>query len=104
MSKINDEKLRALCIAGEMTNGQLADHFSVDAAEIYAWRSRHGLTIAKCQAIREGKVRPGKRTQGEIEEEIRKVSKVKNDAVKKVARAMDRLDELQKELKEVSGK
>lgn len=97
---IRNEEMRALCIAGEMSNKELAEHFGVTVEEIYAWRSRHGLTIAKCQAIREGTVKPGKRKPKEIEAEIRKVEKVKKDAVKKVGRAMERLAELRKELGE----
>lgn len=101
---IKDEEMRTLCIAGEMTNGQLAEHFGVDATDIWAWRSSHGLTIAKCRAIREGKVKPGKRAQGEIEAEIKKVEGAKRDAERKFVRASDRLIELRKELKEVAGK
>lgn len=100
---INFEECKALCIEGNMTNGQLADHFGVDATEIYAFRSRHGLTINKCAAIRDGKIKPGNRTSEEIWVEIRKVMKVKSDAQKKVERAEARLGELRKELKEVKG-
>jgi bacterioferritin-associated ferredoxin len=103
MSKINDEKLRELCVEGKLTNGQLAKEFGVTAEEIYAWRSRHGLTISKCQAIREGKVSTGKRSAEEIRTEIKKVEGVKSDAAKRVKRAQDRLTELAKELKESEG-
>lgn len=100
MSKINDEKLRELCIEGKLTNGELAKEFGVTPEEIYAWRSRNGLTIAKCQAIREGTATNGKRSPHEILDEIRKVRKVKADAQKKYCRAEDRLTVLEKELKE----
>ncbi|HML35939.1 MAG TPA: hypothetical protein PKA19_00735 [Bacillota bacterium] len=36
---INFEECKALCIEGNMTNGQLADHFGVGVDQIYAWRS-----------------------------------------------------------------
>jgi hypothetical protein len=97
---INNEELKTLCIAGEMTNGQMADHFEVDVTEIYAWRSRHGLTINKCKEIREGKASTGKRTAVDIEAEIRKVERAQRDAMRKAIKAQNRLDELHKELKE----
>lgn len=100
---IKDEEMRRLCIAGEMSNKELAEHFEAPIKKIHAWRSSHGLTINKCAAIREGKIKPGKRTVAEIEAEIRKVEKVQKDAEKKFVRASDRLAELNKELKEVQS-
>ena len=97
---IRNDEMKALCIEGKLSNKELAEHFGVTLTEIYAWRSNHNLTIPKCAAIRTGKVVPGKRISAEIEEEIRKVEKAKRDAVKKAGRAMERLDELAKELEE----
>lgn len=100
---INNEEMKKLCIEGEMTNKELAEHFGVDVAEIYGWRSRHGMTINKCAAIRDGQVSIGKRTTEEIAAEILKVEKVRKNAAKKVRRAMDRLEELHRELKEAKS-
>lgn len=97
---INNEKLKELCIDGEMTNGQLAKHFGVDVTEIYAWRSRNGLTIAKCKAIRDGTT---ERTEESIKVEIGKVKKALADARRKCRRAEDRLAELERELKEMTS-
>lgn len=97
---IKNEEMRALCIAGEMSNKELAEHFEVTLTEIYAWRSRNRLTIPQCEAIRAGEVKTGKRTPEEISGEILKVEKAKNDAIKKRLRAADRLSELYRELKE----
>lgn len=95
---IKNEEMKRLCIEGNMSNKDLAKHFKVPVTEIYAWRSRHGLTINKCSAIREGKIKPGKRTPEEIRAEIKKVEKAKADAYKKFCRAEDRLEELYGEL------
>ena len=97
---INNEKMKTLCIAGEMSNKELAEHFGVTLSEIYAWRSNHNLTISKCEAIRAGKVVTGKRTTEAIQAEILKVQKAKKDAEKKAKRAEDRLKVLLAELKE----
>lgn len=100
---IRNEEMKALCIAGEMSNKELADHFGVTFTEVYAWRSRHNLTIPKCAAIRAGEVKTGKRTPEEIAEEILKVEKAKKDAEKKVRRAADRLKVLNKEFREAKS-
>jgi uncharacterized protein YjcR len=100
---INNEELRALCIEGNMTNGQLAERFGVPATEIYAWRSRHGLTINRCAAIREGRATTGKRTEAEVRSEIEKVEGAKKDAERKFVRASNRLVELRKELGEAKS-
>lgn len=100
---INNEEMKALCIEGKLSNKELAEHFQVPATEIYAWRSRHGLTMNKCAAIRDGKTGTGQRTPEEIEAEIAKVRKAMNDALKKVNRADERLTVLYKELKEAKS-
>lgn len=46
------EELKALCIAGNMTNAELAVHFRVPVNEIYALRSRYKITIQACKAMR----------------------------------------------------
>jgi uncharacterized protein YjcR len=100
---IRNEEMKALCIAGEMSNKELADYFEVSLTAIHAWRSSHGLTIPKCEAIRAGGVKVGKRAPKEIEAEIGKVRKAMNDAQKKAKRAVERLAVLEKELKEAEG-
>ena len=100
MSIRNDQEMRALCIEGKLTNKELAEHFGVALTEIHAWRSRHGLTIDKCAAIRTGGIIDGKRSAESIKVEILKVQKAKRDAEKKAKRAEDRLKVLLGELKE----
>ncbi len=97
---IKNEEMKALCIAGEMSNKELAEHFGVTLTEIYAWRSRHNLTIPKCAAIRTGGIIDGKRPAESIKVEILKVQKAKRDAEKKAKRAEDRLKVLLEELGE----
>ncbi len=46
------EELKVLCIAGNMTNAELAVHFRVPVNEIYALRSRYKITIPACKALR----------------------------------------------------
>jgi len=100
---INNEQMRTLCIAGEMSNKELAEHFGVTNTEIYAWRSRNRLTIPKCAAIRTGGIIDGKRSAESIKVEMLKVQKAKRDAEKKVKRAEDRLKVLLEELKEAKS-
>ena len=100
---IRNEEMKALCIAGEMSNKELAEHFGVTLTEVYAWRSGHNLTIPKCAAIRTGGILDGKRSAESIKVEILKVQKVKRDAEKKAKRAEDRLKVLVKELKEAKS-
>lgn len=56
------EELKALCIAGNMTNAELAVHFRVPVNEIYALRSRYKITIPACKALR-GKEKQAERTK-----------------------------------------
>lgn len=100
---IRNEEMKALCIAGEMSNKELAEHFGVTLTEVYAWRSSHNLTVPKCAAIRTGGVIDGKRTAEAIRAEMLKVQKAKKDAEKKAKRAEDRLKVLLEELKEAKS-
>lgn len=56
------EELKALCIAGNMTNAELAVHFRVPVNEIYALRSRYKITIPACKALG-GKEKQAERTK-----------------------------------------
>lgn len=55
MKWTEDQKteLRALCVAGELNNTQLAEHFQVPVTEIHAMRSNMQITIPKCREMRE---------------------------------------------------
>ena len=58
MKWTEDQKteLRALCMAGELNNTQLAEHFSVPVTEIHAMRSNMQITIPKCREMREAAI------------------------------------------------
>lgn len=94
------DELTKLCVEGKMSNKELATHFDMAVADIYAARSALGITIDKCKAIKEGKVVPGKRSAEDIKTEIKKVEKSLQQALIKVCRADDRLAELVRELGE----
>lgn len=96
MSKINDEKLKVLCMNG-YSNKDIAKELDCSLSDVYARRSALGITIEKCKA---GALNQGKRSADEIKAEIKKVERAKADTYKHFCRAEDRLEELHKELEE----
>ncbi len=89
------EQLKELAFA-EKPNKEIAGIMGIPLKEVHAGRSRFGWTIAKVKALKENG--PQVRTAEDIEAEISKVLKAKEDAQNKVRRCEGRLEELDKEL------
>ncbi len=95
------EKLTKLCFA-EKSNKEIAKELNLDIKEVYAARSRLGITIPKVKAAKEVE-QAAKRTAEEIQQEIDKVRKAMSEALKKMKRCDERIDQLNKELEACYG-
>lgn len=102
LTKDQETKLTSLAFA-EKSNKEIAEALGIELKEVHAARSRLGITIpkikaAKCvQPVSDQKV---KRAEKEVREEILKVERAHQQAVKKTERCEVRLGELYKELLE----
>ncbi|HZK02178.1 MAG TPA: hypothetical protein VFC96_04865 [Anaerovoracaceae bacterium] len=93
------DQLTKLAFA-EKSNKEIAKIMDIPLKEVWAGRSRFGITIAKVKAMKESEPTP--RTQEIIKAEIKKVQQAKRNAQKKIKRCDDRLEELNKELAEIT--
>lgn len=98
LTKEQEKKLTEMAFA-EKSNREIADELDIDLSDVHAARSRLGITIPKVKQSLERGLNPGVRAVEEIKAEIAKVAKAQKQASKKSARCLDRLSELEKELK-----
>lgn len=80
----------------EKSNKEISEIMNIPLEDVYAGRSRFGITIAKVNAAKENG--PAKRTTEVIEDEIKKVQKARSEAYKKIKRCDERLAVLEAEL------
>lgn len=92
------EKLKELCFA-EKSNKEISEIMGISLNDVYAGRSRFGITIAKVEELKSSG--PVKRTKKMIQEEIKKVEGARVSAYKKTTRCDERLNVLFSELEEL---
>lgn len=101
LNKEQEARLVELAFA-EKSNKEISQELGIALTDVHAARSRLGITIPK---VREAKERESKqlgspisRPSDAIRQEIAKVEKAKNEAVKKLERCVRRLVQLESEL------
>jgi hypothetical protein len=104
LSNEQELRLREMCFERK-SNKEIATELGIELTDVFAARSRLGITIPKVEAIlAQGEDEPidyqvkTKITEEEIQREIEKVLKAKVDACKKVNRCDERIAELLIEL------
>ena len=101
LTKGQEKRLKEMCFE-KKTNKEIAAELGIELTDVHAARSRLGITIPKVEAIlTENKDKPlaiAKRTEDEIQEEIKKVLRSKSEAYKKIKRCDERIEELLDEL------
>lgn len=98
LTKEQESKLKGMAFA-EKSNKEIAQELDIELKDVHAARSRLGITIPKVKEALARGLNPGVRAVEEIKAEIAKVAKAQKQASKKSARCLDRLAELEKELK-----
>ncbi len=94
-SKEQENQLRELSFA-EKSNKEISEIMGIALVEVYEGRSKFGITIAKVKAAKTKSETI--RTKEEIENELKKVKKARDEAYKKIKRCNERIDVLEKEL------
>lgn len=101
LNKKQEAKLKEMAY-DEAPNQEIAEKLGIALTDVYAARSRLGITIPK---IKEAKVKnvqvPAKRSKEEIIEEMENERKAWKELLEKGDQCQDRLDQLFKELLEV---
>lgn len=97
LTKDQENKLTELCFAG-VSNKEIAEELKIELKNVHAARSRLGITIPKIKEMKSRGAQPSGRTKEEIQQEIDKVRKAMSEALKKMKRCDERIDQLTKEL------